>query len=294
MRSCYKHAVRCRFQTGRGILGALTFLTVGSRAQVLFDGSLTVPPAEQGWDYVALPGTAVWTNADGTTWLDTLALRNEQAGIARLAPMALDAQSGFAIDFTVRLEAEAHVSADRAGFSVIVLDREARGIELGFWQDRVFAQADDPLFTHAEEGPLDWSAGPLDFSLGFSREGYRLFVDGESLLAGPLRDYAAFTGLFDVYETPDFLFFGDDTTSASARVELRRIALVGPVRLSLAASRAEPGSVSLAWEGVVGTGYGVEISTDLQAWTRLATVTSADAHFAFDLPAQESTGYLRV
>lgn len=283
----------CCFQPAQGALAALTLFTLGGRAQVLFDGSLAVAPAGQGWDYAALPGTAELTTSNGTTRLDTLALHNEQAGLARLAPAALDRETGFAIDFVVRVEAEEHVSPDRAGFSVIVLDQQARGIELGFWQDRVFAQADEPLFTHAEEAALDWKPGALSFSLGFGQAGYTLHVEGQPLLSGALRDYSAFIGLFDVYETPNFLFFGDDTTSAAARVELRRIALVGPVRLSLAPS-PEAGVVRLSWEGVAGTGYGVEASSDLLHWNRQATVTSNDADFAFDSPARESAAFLRV
>jgi hypothetical protein len=286
--------MRQRIQQGFCRLAALALPVVGGQSQVLFDGSLAVPPAEQGWDYAALPGTAEWTTTDGSTWLDTTALRNEQAGIARLAPVALDRAFGFAIEFVVRVAEEEHSSEDRAGFSVIVLDQEARGIELGFWEDRVFAQADEPLFTRAEEASLDWSAGALRFSLVFQQTGYTLHRDGVLLLAGLLRDYSAFTGFFDVYETPNFLFFGDDTTSAAAKAELRRIALIGPVQLSLERSASEGGAVSLRWEGVPGTGYGVERSNDMQEWDRLATVTSDDADFAFDLPEEDATGFLRV
>lgn len=263
------------------------------QAQVLFDGSLAILPAAQGWDYAALPGTTELTTAGGTTWLDTLALRNEQAGLARLAPEALDRDQGFAVEFVVRVEAEEHVSPDRAGFSVIVLDREARGIELGFWEDRVFAQADQPLFTHAEEALLDWSEGPLTLSLVFGSAGYRLFAEGEEQLSGPIRDYSAFTGFFDVYETPNFLFFGDDTTSAAARVELQRIALIRPPEVVVQVS-STTGRASLSWLGVAGTSYGVEATEDLRSWRRLTTVVSENDHFTFDLPASEAARFFRV
>lgn len=268
------------------------FLSAG-QAQVLFDGSLAVPPSERGWDYVALPGTAKLTTAGGTTRLDTLDLRSEQAGLARLAPVPLNRDQGFAVEFIVRLETEEHVSPDRAGFSAIVLDQEAHGIELGFWEDRVFAQADTPLFTHAEEAALDWSHGALNCSLSFAPTGYALFVEGEKRLSGPVRDYSAFTGFFDVYETPNFLFVGDDTTSASAAVELQRIALITPVALRLSHLPATGGG-SLNWLGVPGTRYGVEASDDLRSWSRVATVVSENEDFTFDLSSKEPARFLRV
>ncbi len=38
---------------------------------------------------------------------------------------------------------------------------------------------------------------------------------------GNLRDYTGFSGFFDPYETPNFIFFGDDTTSAGANINFR-------------------------------------------------------------------------
>ncbi len=43
------------------------------------------------------------------------------------------------------------------------------------------------------------------------------------LLSGPLRDYSAFSGSVDPYETPSFIFLGDDTTSAESAVEIASI-----------------------------------------------------------------------
>lgn len=52
-----------------------------------------------------------------------------------------------------RLAQETHNRPERAGFSVILLGADRRGIELGFWRDQVFAQADQPLFTRGENVP---------------------------------------------------------------------------------------------------------------------------------------------
>ena len=56
---------------------------------------------------------------------------------------------------------------------------------------------------------------------------YTLTANAEPLLTGPLRDYSAFAGFPDPYETPNFLFLGDNTTSAQARVRLRFVSVTG-------------------------------------------------------------------
>ncbi|MEP7134154.1 MAG: hypothetical protein ABI904_04395 [Chloroflexota bacterium] len=56
---------------------------------------------------------------------------------------------------------------------------------------------------------------------------YTLTANAIPLLTGPLRDYSAFTGFPDPYEAPNFLFLGDNTTSAQARVRLRFVSVTG-------------------------------------------------------------------
>lgn len=112
------------------------------------------------------------------------------------------------------------MSADRAGFSVIVLSNDLRGIELAFWQDEVWAQADSPLFTHAEGAAFDSGAGRTHFRLEVRRDRYELRADGGLLLAGPLRDYSTFGSPYNI---ADFVFFGDDTSRGRTLAELARI-----------------------------------------------------------------------
>lgn len=257
-------------------------------AQVLFDGAQGTLPQQQGWDYLALPGNAQLESTGTAARLDTDVTLSEQAGFATLAPATLDRTSGFAVEFVARLFSESHRNPDRAGFSVIVLDREARGIELGFWSDQVFAQAQEPLFTHAEDAPLDWGETPRTFALGFSPTHYALFVDRTLLLRGPLRDYSAFAGILDVYETPNFVFLGDDTTSASAIVELSRVALVRPVQLEGKTAG------SIVWVGVPGTTYRVESTGTLDAWTEAGLATSPSSTFQFARPLANRFGAVRV
>ena len=58
----------------------------------------------------------------------------------------LDRTAGYTVRFTAQVQEELHNNNNRAGFSVIVLSSDLKGIELGFWEDQVWAQADMPRF----------------------------------------------------------------------------------------------------------------------------------------------------
>ncbi|RME93039.1 MAG: hypothetical protein D6766_08940 [Verrucomicrobia bacterium] len=263
-----------------------------SRAQVLWDSDRGIVPAEQGWDYLALGGPAATGPADGAFELDTTATAAIQAGMFRLAPAPLDRGAGFAVELEFALLAESHSRTERAGFSLIVLDQEARGIELAFQPDAVFAQTAEPLFTRGEEAAWPGGTERRRVTLTMRGERYRLHVDGVPILEGPVRAYWAFAGLFDVYETPNFLFLGDDTTSASARVRLWTVRLAGPPRPALV--RGGDGGVELRWEATPGMWYGVERSRDLRTWERVATVEAGGEVATWPLPATGSPRFFRV
>jgi hypothetical protein len=213
---------------------------------VLYDGALgTGTPDTQGFLYLTRPTppqlAAVQTYAGGVTTLTTTLETSDQAGYfarANLMP-SLDRTAGFTVSFTVQVVAEEHSASDkngdgigdRAGFSVILLAGDTRGVELGFWQDEVWAQeggaAEPPsgsLFTHAEGAPVD-TTDLQPYELAMQGDHYRLASHGRTLLEGPLRDYSAF-GF--PYTTPNFLFLGDDTSSASAIIRLAAVAVEAP------------------------------------------------------------------
>lgn len=258
-----------------GLLVLLLAQAIPTRGQVLYDADLGTLPSAQGWSYAALPGTAQQTLLEGAVRLDTALSQREQAGYARQASAPLDRTTGFALSFTVRILSEAHSSPHRAGFSVILLAHDRRGIELGFWIDRVFAQADAPLFTHGEEAALEARDAAVDCVVGVRGDRYRLFANGTPLLEGSVRDYTPFVGLLDPYETPDFIFLGDDTTSAGASVEIGRVTLVTAPSLELS------GPGALAWSGVPGTTYRVEVSRNLEDWELAGVATSGSTRFTF-------------
>jgi hypothetical protein len=154
---------------------------------------------------------------DGVT-LDTTFANALQAGYARL-DQTLDSAAGFRLSLSLSLLTESHGSPDRAGFSLIVLDSASRGLELGFWGDEIWAQ--NAGFTHGEGA--SWATNALtDYDLVFSGATYALLADGAPLLSGALRDYSAFGA---PYNLPNFLFLGDDTSSARAKVTLASVSL---------------------------------------------------------------------
>lgn len=234
-------------------LGLLVLSAEPTRGEiVLFDGSTNTRPDQQGWFYLTNPtvgSSATATAGGGVTTLDTTAVIGDQAGyFSRITGLGshplmptLDRASGYTVRLDARLVSEAHASDDRAGFSLIVLGEDLRGVELGFWTNEVWAQADSPLFTHAEGAAFNTTVATR-YDLSVLGDSYTLFAGGSPLLTGALRDYSAFG---PPYTTRSFLFVGDDTSSAGARVELARIGVT-------LAAIPEPGSAVLLGIGVLG------------------------------------------
>jgi uncharacterized delta-60 repeat protein len=140
---------------------------------------------------------------------------------------------------------------DRAGFSVILLSSDNKGIELGFWANRIWAQEDgstqknpsqEPdttptnpfrtFFTQAESATFDTTT-LTDYSLAILGDTYTLSTaSGTVILSGRLRDYSAFQpqSLGPVqppnpYNKPNFVFFGDNTPQAGATFRLEQVAI---------------------------------------------------------------------
>ncbi len=130
---------------------------------------------------------------------------------------------GYTVEFDARLLSESHDSANRAGFSVIALSSDLQGIELGFWEGEVWAQSGDD-FLHAEGASSDTTADMVTYQLAVEGGEYTLYADGAELLTGNLRDYSGHSN--PVYSQGDFLFFGDNTTSAAAGVQLGTISVL--------------------------------------------------------------------
>ena len=242
----------------------LTFLLAASpawaHAQVLYDPAVGTLPSAQGWSFLALPGPATPLLVDGTTRLGTTIANAVHAGYSRLAPAPLDRTKGFTLRFTLQVEAEAHANTNRAGVSLILLAADKRGLELAFWTNRIWVQADLPLFTQAEGAAFDTTAA-VAYELQFAGDAYSFRAGGVTVLTGPLRDYSAFSGFPDVYETPNFLFLGDDTGSASGILRLGRVELVTAVVPPALAIRPLPVGFELSWPTT--TGVVLEVAANL-------------------------------
>ena len=203
---------------------------------VLYDGALGNQPNDQGFTFVAPPSVSP-TTSGGATVLNTSSDKNIFAGyFSKPTPqLVLDRVVGYTVSFTVQVELENHSGSDRnkdgtedrAGFSLIVLSSDKRGIELGFWQDRIWAQeggTGETLFTQAEGAAFDTQSGRIGYILTVRGDSYALTSNNTPICSGKLRDYSAFIGFLDPYETPNLIFLGDDTSSASAKIQLAYVA----------------------------------------------------------------------
>lgn len=202
---------------------------LSASAAVLFDGQLGTAPSAQNWFFITDPlsgALSTQTAFSGWTTLDTRAQRTESAGYPSFGHPGvgtLDRSLGFTLSFDIKLIAETHVSTNRAGFSLIAIASDLKGVEVSFWQNQIWVQNDSPLFTHGESVAFNTTAGFVDYDLSFLGNSYLLKADGNTILSGSLRDYSSF-GF--PYSVPNFIFMGDDTSAASAAVQIGRVELV--------------------------------------------------------------------
>ena len=195
---------------------------------VLYDGGVAGQTlADQGFIYITEPSppvAAAVSYAAGGTTLTTTGSQGDYAGfsIRETAQLPLSRATGFTLRFTLQLLAEAHSKQHRAGLSVIMLADDRRGIELGLWDDEVWAQNDGPvLFTHGEGASLD-TTRQIDYALTIHGERYSLAADGVQILEGPLRDY---TASYPVYSVPNYIWLGDNTSAAGVEARIFAVSI---------------------------------------------------------------------
>ncbi|EAW35711.1 DUF4347 domain-containing protein [Lyngbya sp. PCC 8106] len=211
-----------------------------------------------------VPGSVTPTANGSFTTLDSTAELDLFAGYSNYNLMSddlvnaafptLDLDTGYTLSFVAQVISEDNTDSDknadgkrdRAGFNVTVISSDGKnGIELGFENDQIWAQEDettqdDPsaepnpnepntfdrtLFTQAESVIFDTTNRLIQYDLTILGETYTLSVDGNSILSGQLRDYTAFNDRPDPYELPNFIFLGDNTTSAQAEIHLGKISV---------------------------------------------------------------------
>lgn len=206
---------------------------------LLYDAGLNTFPESQSWLFYSLDtgaggsvgktliggGTQIATdNASRAGWSNTIPLINTWKNPSF---PHLTSTEGFALEWSMQVVTESHISANRSGFSMILLADDYNGIELGFWSDEIWAQNSDPLFTHGESVPKDTTSGMINYRLEIVGNQYLLMADQAKILSGLTRNYTAFGSA--PYTLNNYLFFGDNTTSAGAKVEFGSIILATQV-----------------------------------------------------------------
>ena len=239
-----------------GALAASLFPPSLHGQSVLYDATTGGSMSDQGWPFFADPiGSHSVTQAitGGATRLDSTSPITDRGGYFSRDPVfgifthprmpTTDRTIGYTVQFTLQIISETHTTGpagddngdgldDRAGFSVISISQDLRGIELGFWNDRFWAQEDDSagaarLFTQAESASFDTTAQQRTYELRVLGSEYQVMIDGGVVpsLAGRLRDYTAFTGSLDPYQIPSFLFLGDNTTRGEVVADIAYVAI---------------------------------------------------------------------
>ncbi|MCH8569004.1 MAG: T9SS type A sorting domain-containing protein [Balneolales bacterium] len=200
-------------------------------AAVLYDASFPpLNPDLQGWAYLENPpptngAGAVRFTQNGVHYLDTSVESSLQAGYLNNflftnhpGIKVLDRESGYGFGMRLRLISEEATSPFRAGFSVIILSDDSKGIEIGFKADEVWGY--DENFIPDERQDFDVTSDMTDWSVFVMGDSYSVYADDELILSGPLRDY---TESGWPYTRRNFIFWGDNTTSASSISEVSRI-----------------------------------------------------------------------
>lgn len=190
----------------------------------------------------------------------------------------LDRNAGFSLEFDLQMLSEVSTRVgDRAGFSIVLMSnsrlpgdsRGLRGIELGFTTSTIFAQGDGitpqapnvpstGLFE-GEESVARNTTVNTTYRVEVKGDRYKLLANGIEILAGALRNYEDFDFLLDPYETPNFIFLGDNTTSARGSFTLGRVALQtdNRVRFSPASGQTSAGNLGFkAWDSTDGSASG--------------------------------------
>ncbi len=228
------------------LAGALLVSTLQSPASVLlYDNTLGTTPGAQPWLFFGFAGGAPAQAAvpGGVNLVTTDAISAGYGNyigpfLKNAAFPSLNRAAGFALEFELQLNQESHNNANRAGFSVILLASDLMGIELGFWSGEIWAQSGSD-FLHAEGAAFDTTQPGILYRLEILGGSYTLFANGSPVLSSALRNYSAF-GL--PYSLPNFLFLGDNTTSAWADITLGRVELT---------ELPEPGSAAVIGLGLI-------------------------------------------
>ncbi len=142
----------------------------------------------------------------------------------------LDQTAGFTIDFDAKVNSESHSSNDQAGFGVVLLASDRLGIELGFWNNEIWAKQivfgvdGKASLTHDNvERVVRDTTVTTRYELSIVDNTYKLFADGSPILTGKVKNYSPYNPTelaYNPYQQSNYFFIGDDSASAGANVDL--------------------------------------------------------------------------
>jgi hypothetical protein len=238
--------------------------SAGAQTINLYQGTSGGTPQSQTWltyqynPLATAPSTSSTGGPTGQTTFDTTSDSNttpdpddnEEGGwsnysynpitssssIVNLMFPALNPTSGFSVSWDLAVTSESNTSTNRAGFDVIVLGSDKKGVELGYWGSDVWAQ-EYVSGTGFERNPLQdsniqnddvFDTGPslIDYVLTIQGGNYTLTANGSTILTGATQDYTGSAML--PYTLPNFVFIGDDTSEAAANVTFTSLAVTVP------------------------------------------------------------------
>jgi hypothetical protein len=148
----------------------------------------------------------------------------------------LERQAGYNLSFTAKMDSQTNNGMNgplRAGFNLLVISSDQMGIEIGFRNPNTQNQTPD-IFSQDNAsfnaiGEINSDLGGIlnnftTYDLQVSGDQYRLSTGSTLLLNGNLRNYSSSVGFGSaVYRTPNFLFLGDNTTSAGGTTQLQSL-----------------------------------------------------------------------
>ena len=158
---------------------------------VLYDAASGDIPSTSVMSFTNFPpGVALPTFSEGATVVDTtISGTDTYAGwiageVTTPGFPILDSTAGVHVNFTVQVDSEAHTNHDRAGFSIIILDKDAKGIEISFWENEIWVKSDEAtggLFKHGE-GIAFTTSALTDYQVIFTGDVYTLTANGNRFL----------------------------------------------------------------------------------------------------------------
>jgi hypothetical protein len=216
-------------------------LAGAAHAQVLYDGTNTTNPLpeQQGW--LALGNVTgaseTYSSTNSYTTVSTLASNSIYAGFSNYAFSgslvntafpSLSSAAGFTLSFTVQDSSDPTAFSSthpRSALSVILLDSNHTGIEIGILPDQIFSQASD-FNSVSQTVSSALGASVTSYSLSILGNSYTLSSGGTTLLTGATKQYTSSEPPGSlVYGRNNFLFLGDDTTSDGGTYNIKAVSL---------------------------------------------------------------------